>query len=334
MKRLIVIGASAGGFKSISTLLSTFQEDLNAAVFIVLHLSKRSAAEIIKNNFQKNSKLECIIPENGIEFQVNKVYIAPPDFQMLIKEEKILLTKGPHENRYRPSIDALFRTAAVEHQNRVTGIILSGMLDDGTSGMTAIKKCGGTCIVQEPYEAEFSDMPNSVLANVEVDYRVPLSDMIYVINEILSKSMEKNNPVPKEIQIESDISTRMSSTLDNMPKIGTHSDFTCPDCGGGLWKISNENFTRYRCHTGHVYTENILHQKQIENLEETIWVSIRMLEEHRNLLKTSSLRNGEKANADLTVLKNERINNFQEHIDRLKSLLYTFRELPPEQDMK
>lgn len=88
-------------------------------------------------------------------------YVAPADQHLMIGKGKILITKGAQENRSRPAIDPLFRSAAVAYGNRVIGVLLTGYLDDGTAGLIAIQRCGGTCVVQEPGDATYPDMPQT-----------------------------------------------------------------------------------------------------------------------------------------------------------------------------
>jgi two-component system chemotaxis response regulator CheB len=323
ISRIVVIGASAGGLQAITDLVSKLPKHPSMAMFVVLHVSKQSMGSVIAHHLQKNASMTCHIPEDQELIKPGHLYIAPPDHHMMIKGDKIRIHNGPHENRWRPSIDVLFRSAAVSYSSQVIGIILTGLLDDGTSGMGAIKRSGGICIVQEPNEAEFSDMPTNVLNNVDVDYRVPIADMPYIIQDLYSKQPGPAVEVPREIQIEADITERMSVSMGDLKDIASHTIFNCPDCGGGLWKIKEDKVHRYRCHTGHVYTEQVLMQVQSEELEETLWVSIRMLEERRNLLLTVSEHEKEAGQMNLAADKKERSEQLKTHIERLKNLLQT-----------
>jgi two-component system chemotaxis response regulator CheB len=321
LKHVVVVGASAGGFEAISKLIAGLPDNMPAAMFIVIHLSQASQASIIKQYFEKNTNYTCLIPQNEEQIKAGHIYIAPPDFHMLLKGSVIRLTKGPHENRWRPSINALFRSAAAVYDSRAIGIILSGMMDDGTSGMSAIKRSGGICIVQEPAEAQHPDMVNSVLYNVDVDYQVPVSDMGYILDDIFSKPVHHDRPIPEDVKLEADITERMSVDLPQLSKLGVHSDFVCPDCGGGLWEMKNEKALRFRCHTGHVYTANALLEKQGEELEESVWVSIRMLEERRNLLLQMANRESAVKMGNYKQAQTDRAEGLSLHINRLKDLL-------------
>src|SRR4051812_16443360 len=159
---IIVAGASAGGLNALTELVSRLPKKLPAAMFIVMHLSRYSSPDVICHHLEKAGSHPCIVPKGKEQIVAGNIYIAPPDWHMLLKKGTIRLIRAPHENRYRPSIDVLFRSAAANYDSHVVGIILSGMLDDGTSGMSAIKRSGGICIIQEPTDAAFPDMPNSV----------------------------------------------------------------------------------------------------------------------------------------------------------------------------
>jgi two-component system chemotaxis response regulator CheB len=215
----------------------------------------------------------------------------------------------------------LFRSAAVHYSNRVIGIILTGMLEDGTSGMYAVKQCGGICIVQEPTDAEHPDMPKSVLNLVNVDHAALLTDIPYILQEILHGPLPEQQPVPEELKIEANITERMMSEINDLKKIADHSDFTCPECGGGLWKIKNDPTQRYRCHTGHVYTQNLLDEEQDGKIEESIWISVRMLEERRNLLLLMCNQAREGNHPELAGTNHQRADELNEHISRLKGVL-------------
>lgn len=238
----------------------------------------------------------------------------------MLKKDILHLNRGPHENKYRPSIDVLFRSAAVEYGNRSIGIILTGLFEDGTSGMWAIKRCGGICIIQDPSEADFSDMPQSVLNKLKVDHQARLEDIPKIIKEILEKPLPQEQSVPQELYIEAKITEKMMSEIDEMKKIGDKSDFVCPDCGGALWELKNDPTHRYRCYTGHVFTENLLHDLKDEKIEESIWISIRMLEEKENLLLLMAKRgNGEEG--ERSAIFDDRVKDVRTHINRLKSFL-------------
>jgi two-component system, chemotaxis family, protein-glutamate methylesterase/glutaminase len=327
IKHIIVIGASAGGLKAITELVAGLPENIDAAVFVVLHMSENSLGEVITHRLQLNTRLVCRIPENEETIRKGYVYVAPPDYHLSLKKEKILITRGPHENRWRPSIDVLFRSAAAAFDSRVIGIVLSGLLDDGTAGMGAIKRSGGITIVQEPAEAEFDDMPRNVLQHVDVNYRISISDIPYVLQDLASKPPGPQKPVPEDVKIEAEITEKMNSSIKTLSELGKASPYVCPDCGGGLWEINQDYISRYRCHTGHVYTERLLLEKQSEVLEESLWVSMRMLEERRNLLLSVADHEQNSGDNEAAADKREKAADLAAHIERLKQLMISIGDL-------
>ena len=320
---LITIGASAGGIKALSRVVQGLSANTNAAIMIVIHVSRFSNSKNIAEILQRHTELKCMVAENSLEIKKGCIYIAPQDYHLMVNGSIMEINQGPQENRYRPSIDVLFRSAAVHYRNQVIGIILTGMMDDGTSGMFAVKSCGGICIVQEPSDAEFADIPQSVLNKIKVDYVATLDDIPLIVEDVLSKPLPLKIDVPAELIVESEITERLMSNIDDLKKIADRSDFVCPDCGGGLWAIKNDPSHRYRCHTGHVYNEKVLQELQDNKIEESIWVSIRMLEEKQNILRLASGRNETRDNTNpgLSSSYAKRIEETGKHIERLKSLL-------------
>jgi two-component system chemotaxis response regulator CheB len=330
LKRIIVFGASAGGIPAISTVISGLPADLDAAVFVVLHVSSRSSAANLARIFQKHTGLICKPGTDGELILPGHLYIASPNYHMMLKDGRVRTNQGTRENKYRPSIDVLFRSAAVAYGVQVVGVVLTGLLEDGTSGMSAIKRCGGICIVQEPEDAEYSDMPQSVLNKIRVDHQVPLTGMSDLLKIILREALPEPVPVPRELQVEAEITENMMTTINDLKKIGDKSDFVCPDCGGSLYAVKNDPVPRYRCHTGHVYTENTLYDVQGLHLEESVWVSIRMLEERYNMLQLMATHSREANMGELAASQVDRASEMEKHIERLKIVLAKLtQDLPP-----
>lgn len=321
-KLVIVIGASAGGLNSVVEVCAQLNHHIDAVVFVVLHLSKMSSNDALVYRLQKNTALICKIAVHNEVIKRGYVYLAPSDKHLIIKKNHVLLGEGPPENRWRPSIDVLFRSAAIAYNGRVVGIILTGLMQDGTSGMMAIRRCGGTTIVQDPKEAEYPDMPLFVLNNMDVDYCVPLEHMGAILQEKSKNGISETHVIPDDIRAEAEISERVAQGVENVKPIGELSLFTCPDCGGTLWEMKGEAFPRYRCHTGHVYGQQELLRKQYESLENTLWVALRMLEERKNLLNKMWEEELGKGWAISAKNKKERAEELNEHIERLKKFLF------------
>jgi two-component system chemotaxis response regulator CheB len=191
-KFVIVVGASAGGLNALSEFAGQLKPEIDAAVFIVMHLSRTSISDFLMHRLQPLTQLQCEVATEGATIKKGHIYVASPNLHLLVKKGKIILGRGPEENRWRPSIDVLFRAAAAAYSTRAIGVVLTGLLNDGTTGMLAIKRSGGTCIVQDPNEAEYPDMPLSVLDNMEVNYCISLAEMGEVI-QVSHKQHRKKN---------------------------------------------------------------------------------------------------------------------------------------------
>lgn len=319
---IVVIGTSAGGLNALNELVSQFDEDYHAAVFIVMHLSNATIGDFLVIRLQRNTHYRCILARDGMPVEPDTIYIAPPDRHLLLSKNKIVIGHGPAENRWRPSIDALFRSAAAHFSSRVTGIVLTGLLDDGTAGMSAIKRSGGITIVQDPNEAEFPDMPVAVMNNMQVDYCLKLAEMGDVLKKIAAVKSEPV-AVPDDVIAEARLSERNVIGIDEVSRLGESSLFVCPDCGGHLWEITKDKMHRYRCHTGHVYTEEDLSLKQQENQEAALWVAIRIMEERRNLMLKINGAYSARGLKHAATGYSKKADELKNHIEKLRELLFT-----------
>ncbi len=322
-KFIIVVGTSAGGMNALTELVLQLKESMDAAVFIVMHLSGKSISDFLVHRLQPHTKLKCEVATQDTPIQKGHIYVATPNQHLLVKKEKMILGRGPEENRWRPSIDVLFRSAAAAYSSRVIGVVLTGLLDDGTIGMSAIKRSGGTCIVQDPNEAEYPDMPLSVLNTMEVDYCTSLTRMGEVIFEITKTDPEEKS-APADVIIESEIAERVVVDYGHVKKLGNKSIYACPDCGGGLWNLKNGagNVNRYRCHIGHSYSEKDLVVKQGEILESTLWTALRIMEERRTLLQKMEDDNMKKGFSQMAASYRDKGESIQVHVDKMKEVLY------------
>jgi two-component system, chemotaxis family, protein-glutamate methylesterase/glutaminase len=320
-KFVVVVGASAGGLQSVVELIAQLHERLDIAVFVVLHFRQGNVDDLIIQRLQRHTPLKCKLAEDGEVINRGTIYLGIPDRHMVLSQGKIILGQGPQENLWRPSIDVLFRSAAAAFDSRTIGIILSGLMYDGTSGMIAIHRCGGTCIVQDPAEAEYPDMIESVMANVKVDYCVRLQEVGAIIEEKTRNGINKHE-IPADVKAEAAIAEKAAIGIDNVSQLGERSVFICPDCGGGLWEMVNDNVVRYRCHTGHVYNEGELLIRQSEGLENTLWTALRMMEERKMLLDKMAREENSKGWELTAKSKEKRAADLQSHIGRLREILF------------
>jgi two-component system chemotaxis response regulator CheB len=305
---------------ALTQLVALLPTTLPAAVLVVQHLSPDSTGEPLITRLSRHTGLHCQLARHEAALEAGSLYLAPPDHHLLVKENRLLVTRGPRENGYRPAADALFRSAAVTFGSRVVGVVLTGMLHDGTAGLEFIKRCGGIAVVQDPADAEYPSMPESALRAVAIDHVVPLAQMGALLTQLVSPtpaSLPGAANIPADLRLEAAIAERVVGTADQADQLGHLVAMTCPDCGGNLWQIDHGQVLRYRCHTGHAYTAEALAERSQHALEETLWVALRMMEERHNLLNNMATH----GNAPVNSHQTERIDDLKRHVNRMREFL-------------
>lgn len=282
---IVVIGASAGGVEALHDLCEDLPADFPAAVFVVWHIPASSMG-LLPRILAPVCGLPAGNAVNGEEIRPAHILVAPPDHHMLLEDHHVRLTQGPKENRFRPAIDPLFRSAAATYGPRVIGVILAGSLDDGTSGLWAIKDRGGIAVVQEPSDTLFPDMPLNAIKNVKVDHVVPVARMAELLVSLVQEEIALPDvPPPATLAPEMKSAAMGETDESKMGELGEVSPFTCPDCHGSLWRIMEGSILRFRCRTGHAYTAEVLLDELGESIERNLWASVRVLEESASLLE-------------------------------------------------
>jgi two-component system, chemotaxis family, protein-glutamate methylesterase/glutaminase len=272
-------------------LIGGLPTDFDASIFVVWHMAP-DIKTVLPDLINRGKTLPAGNAVDGELIQSGRVYIAPPDHHLLLDQDRVRVTRGPKENRFRPAIDPLFRSAAVNFGPGVIGIILSGALDDGSSGLWCVKQNGGIAIVQDPADAEVPSMPEAAIRNVQADYILPVSEIAPLLEQLCSEKIEFTNT-------DTGISGQNKLTADEIQialqqdipaggiRFGELTPFTCPECHGVLAEINEGEFSRYRCHTGHAFTTAALLVNLNENIEINLWNTIRSLEESVVLLNNT-----------------------------------------------
>ncbi|MBV8518980.1 MAG: chemotaxis protein CheB [Acidobacteria bacterium] len=289
-KDIIVIGASAGGIEALRSVFGSLPADFPASIFVVLHTSPDSPG-VLAHIFAEAGPLPVKYAVHGERIEPGWIYVARADHHMLVAPGKIELTRGPRENRFRPAIDPLFRSAAQTYGPRVVGVILSGGLDDGVNGLWTIKQLGGTTVVQDPDEALAPSMPLSALTYVRVDYKVRVAELAPLLVRLAATradAREGELAVPEDIEIEVKIAKEDKATTVGVQKLGTPSMYACPECHGVLLQMKDANPLRFRCHTGHAYTLESLLADMDDVIEDSLWSAIRALEERAMLMRQAA----------------------------------------------
>jgi two-component system, chemotaxis family, protein-glutamate methylesterase/glutaminase len=279
---LVVIGGSAGAVEPLKAILSNLPPDLRAAIAVVLHVPAGSTG-IHKTVMRAASPLPVETAVDGMPLVRGRVHLAPPGRHLLVDDGHLALGGGPRENLVRPSIDPLFRSAAVSHGPRAIGVILSGMLNDGAAGLEAIKRCGGIALVQAPREAHASEMPLAALEATSVDLSADARQLAEAIVRFVAEEVSGPGKVPDDVKLEVTIAAGGQSSSAKMAELGKPVALTCPDCGGVLTEVNGKP-SRFRCQVGHAYSSRALLKKQEAQVDEAMRVALRIIEERAELV--------------------------------------------------
>ncbi|WP_034415334.1 chemotaxis protein CheB [Deinococcus marmoris] len=289
-QRLVVIGASAGGMRPLQRLAAGLPADFPATVCIVVHIPAYGPS-FLPEILGRAGPLPVCTPVQGEALLPGRIYCAPPDHHLLVEKGCFSVTKGPKENRVRPAVDTLFRSAAYSEGANVIGVVLSGLLDDGTSGLWTIKHFGGAAVVQDPRDAEHDSMPKSAAAQVDIDHTVTAQDLAGLLVRLVAEPVRTKVEVHEEdrerVATEVSIASSAHAFRKGVMNFGKVTPQTCPECGGVLVQIKEGNLTRYRCHTGHAYTADTLLVSVTEQIEDKLWITMRALEEASMLLENT-----------------------------------------------
>ena len=299
-RRIIVIGASAGGVEALTQVMRSIPADIDAALFVTIHFPATSVSALPRI-LDRAGALSAVHATDAEKIETGKIYVAPPDNHLLIFHDQMRLYRGPRENGNRPAIDPMFRSAAVAYGPRVVGVVLSGSLDDGTSGLLAIKRRGGVAIAQNPDGAVFPSMPQSAIDHVAVDYVVKLEHLAALLFELAKEPTRQEEHMPlddaeKDVEYSEIDLSRIENPADHP---GVLAPFGCPDCGGTLWELREGELVRFRCRVGHAWTSDALLARQTETLDAALWTALRALEESASLNEQLADRARRRGNARL-----------------------------------
>ena len=285
-KNIVVIGASAGGIEALKKLFATIPEDFDASVFVVVHTSPNSPG-LLGEILERSGPLHAVTVRTSEPIKPATVYVAAPDHHLIIEPGVARATKGPRENRFRPAVDPLFRSAAQTYGGRVIGVVLTGALDDGTAGLWAVKHLGGTAVVQDPSDAYADSMPRSAMQHIAVDYCEPLSEIGALLVRLTQQQADGKGvtEMPKRIPIEVEIAKADKALDAGVLELGHPSNYACPECHGVLLELEEGSHIRFRCHTGHAYSPACLLAEVNEAVEEALWNAIRSVEEGALLMQ-------------------------------------------------
>jgi two-component system chemotaxis response regulator CheB len=279
-RNVIVIGGSAGAVEPLTELVGGLPRELAAAVCIVLHLGNRQS--MLPELFSRVGSLPAGWAADGDRLQPGRIFVAPPDHHLLVLPGHVRLSRGPRENRTRPAVDPLFRSAAEVYGPAVIGVILSGMLGDGTAGFSTIKSHGGTTVVQDPKDAQYPSMPLTALASVSVDHCLPAG----AIADLLTRLVESRTPIAatsvlsRQAQLRA---TQEGAEMEEDNRLEEPVALTCPECGGALKESRMDSLPYYTCHIGHRFAGPDMDAAQFQMMEQALEIALRALNERAAL---------------------------------------------------
>jgi two-component system chemotaxis response regulator CheB len=297
-RHLVVVGTSAGGIEALRQLVAGFPANFPAAIAVVMHTSPQSPG-ILHDILARAGPLRAVSPKGIERLRAGYIYVAPPDFHLLVEPGRVCVTKGPKENRFRPAIDPLFRSAAQVYGPNTIGVVLTGNLDDGAAGLWAIKQLGGVTVVQDPSDALFPAMPQNALESVKVDHVVRLAEIPPLLGRLTARpAVDAPHQVPQVMEVEVKIAKQDDPLKAGVGNIGEPSSFACPECHGVLLQLKEGGRIRFRCHTGHAYSAESLLADIREQIEVQLWNAIRAMQEG-NLLMHAMAEHVDKAHPSL-----------------------------------
>jgi two-component system chemotaxis response regulator CheB len=294
-----VIGASAGGVEALKQLISELPAGFNAPVLVVLHIPAE-VPSMLAHILDRVGPLPAHEALDGATIQPGHIYIAVPDHHLLVDGERMRVARGPKENRFRPAVDVLFRSAAYTRGPSCIGVVLTGQLDDGTAGLWAIKYRGGTTVVQRPSDALYPSMPSNALRYVQVDHIATLKEMPALLADLADE------PVTQPIQsnglelmrTETEVAAGGDAFKLGSLDLAHLSPFACPECHGVMSEMHEDNIVRFRCHTGHAYSMQSLLADIDKSVDDELWNAMRAIQERAMLLRRAEMIARERNNTD------------------------------------
>ena len=318
---IVVIGTSSGGVEALRRIVGGLPEDLPAAVFVVMHFPQ-DVPSVLPQILRRSGPLDAVHPEDGDRIENGRIYVALPNRHLLVERGRVRTAFGPRENRHRPAVDPLFRSAAVAYGPQVVGVVLTGARDDGTAGLGAIKRRGGVAVVQDPEEALVPGMPESALEFVAVDHRLPLEEIASLLDRICREPAKEEGayPVPDDMEYESKMARLDPLVVDQQPP-GELSAFTCPECTGPLYELRDGEFVRFRCRVGHAYTAESMLDGKMGALEEALYIALNTLEESAIMSERLAARSREYQHDHAVKRFEERANDARERAEKIRRVL-------------
>jgi two-component system chemotaxis response regulator CheB len=280
--KIVVAGASAGGVEALRTFVRALPADLDAAVFIVLHVPA-TVPSALASILRRSSALPVDQARDRTPIRPGRIVVAPPNFHVALSSRQVHLTDGPRENGLRPAANVLFRSAAAHYGRNVIGVVMSGTGSDGASGLAAIRQMGGLAVVQDPCDALFDGMPTAALDRAGADHIVPITGLGPLLADLCNQG---------ETIEETDVTTDGPESGNISPgeggaekRLDRALGLTCPDCAGPIWDVSNGELKELECRIGHRYNPEAFVEMQATRVENALWTAVQVLQERAETIR-------------------------------------------------
>jgi two-component system chemotaxis response regulator CheB len=310
---LIVLGTSMGGVEALIRIVKRLPADLPATLLIVEHFPPNCQSRL-PEILAHAGPLPASHARDGEAILPGHIYIAPPDYHLIVEGGRLRLDHGGRENRFRPSIDPLFRSAARQYDGRTIGVLLTGGAGDGVAGLIAVRHAGGVAIVQDPADAYAAAMPRSAIQIAGADHIVPLADIPGLLIELVGQRTVGGKAMNADpIEQMPKIVGKDMHAQENGERQGMPSVYICPECGGLLWQVDQDEMVRFRCHVGHAYYAEQLLEGQAETLEAALWMAVRIFRERAVLARQLANKERDLGHADAAARHDEQAELAERH---------------------
>jgi len=315
------VGASAGGIEALRSLVAQLPPDFPAAVLVVLHLPPKGTS-VLPQILARAGALPAVTAEDGAAVEGGRVYVAPPDRHLLVEHGHLRLDHGTRTNGHRPAIDPLFRSVANEYGPAGAGVVLSGVLDDGTAGLMAIKQAGGVTLAQDPADALYEMMPRTAIEVVSPEHVGTAEQLGRLLAEIAAGVPPDPPAALHAVREEHLVEVDRGSSDDPQP--GHVTGLTCPECNGAIWLDESGAVPRFACRTGHDYSPQSFDAAQADRVEAALWTALRALEERAALYRRMAARRRESGNSRTSERFAIRAESAVQHAFALRELIEQF----------
>jgi len=317
---IVVVGGSAGSIEAVTELVRGLSAEFTGSVFVVVHFPG-SVTSSLPRILSRAGPLPALHARDSEPIEPGRIYVAPPDWHLLLSDGHTQLTRGPKENGHRPAIDPLFRTAAMSYGSRVVGVVLSGNLNDGSAGLLSIKQQGGMAVVQSLETALYQGMPRSAMSHVPVDHVLSPSEIARLLAQLSKEPAQVVEVTPMSEDSHAERQADQFALADRHQQAGMPPTMTCPECHGTLWETKDNELVRFRCRVGHAYSDETLLVHQSEQLEAALWTAFRALEEHSALNRRLAARANSRGHTHSASTFTEQAMDAEHHASVIRTVL-------------